>query len=212
VSRSPNTYWNHNAAFHNEVVAHAAARGGRALDVGCGEGLLLERLAGVCDEVVGIELDPPSVERARSRLSGTPGARVLRADVLDPEPVDGLGTFQTVTCVAVLHHLPLEEGLERLAGLVAPGGRLIVVGLAANASAWDWIVSGVSVLPVRVASLWHHETPDIGVPVAQPRESLAEIRRAAARLLPGSRLRRRFYYRYTLVWDRRADEVREVDR
>ena len=35
-----------------------------------------------------------------------------------------------------------------------------------------------------------------------PRESLAEIRRAAVRLLPRARTRRRFYYRYTLIWDR----------
>ncbi|WP_302495957.1 hypothetical protein [Rhodococcus pyridinivorans] len=34
----------------------------------------------------------------------------------------------------------------------------------------------------------------------QPRESLADIRRAAAMVLPGSRIHRRFYYRYTLDW------------
>lgn len=198
----PERYWNHNVAFHDELVADAATRAGRAIDVGCGEGLLLERLAEVCEEVVGIDLDPVTVERARARLDGTVGAQVLGADILDPASTRGLGTFQTVSCVAVLHHLPLESGLERLAGLVAPGGRLIVVGLAANKSAWDWIVSGLAVLPVRVAGIWHHEMPDIGVPVAEPSESLAEIRRAAARLLPGSRVRRRFYYRYTLTWDR----------
>lgn len=198
----PEKYWNHNAAFHDEVVADAATRGGRAIDVGCGEGLLLQRLADVCEEVVGIELDPATVERARARLDGAAGATVLGANILDPASTRCLGVFQTVSCVAVLHHLPLETGLERLAGLVAPGGRLIVVGLAANKSAWDWIVSGLAVPPIRAAGIWHHETPDIGVPVAEPSESLAEIRRAAARLLPGSRVRRRFYYRYTLTWDR----------
>ncbi|CED90975.1 hypothetical protein [Actinomyces succiniciruminis] len=86
-----NRYWNHNAAFHNELVADAARRGGRALDVGCGEGLLMERLAAVCD---------------------------------------------------------------------------------------------------------------VGVPTAPARESLQEIRAASARILPGSRMRRRFYWRYSPVWDR----------
>lgn len=195
-------YWNHNVAFHDELVADAAARGGRALDVGCGEGLLVQRLARVCDEVVGIEVDPATAERARARWDGSAGATVLCADVLDPVSTRGLGVFQTVTCVAVLHHLPLEAGLERLAGLVAPGGRLIVVGLAANRSAWDWIVSGLSILPIRAASRLHGETRDIGVPVVRAREPLAEIRRAAARALPGARVRRRFYYRYTLTWDR----------
>lgn len=73
----PEQYWNHNAAFHDEILADAAARdgrggrGGRACDVGCGEGLLLQRLAGVCEETVGIEADP-----ATARL--LPGSRVRR--------------------------------------------------------------------------------------------------------------------------------------
>lgn len=195
-------YWNHNAAFHDELVADAARRGGRALDVGCGDELLLERLAAVCDQVVGIETDPDTASRARTRLAGLPGADVRQADVLDPDAADGLGEFDTVTCVAVLHHLPLEAGLERLAALVAPGGRLLIVGLAANASAADWALSALSVVPIRIASRLHREQRDIGVPTAPARESLREIRAAAARILPGSRTRRRFYWRYSLAWDR----------
>ena len=197
----PEQYWNHNTAFHDEIVADAATRGGRVLDVGCGDGLLLERLAGVCDEVVGVESHAATVERARARLSRTANAMVFSASIMDVTSTRCLGTFQTVTCVAALHHLPLEAGLKRLAGLVAPGGRLIVVGLAANKSAKDWILSGLSAVPIRFASAWHRETPDIGVPTTRPRDSLDEIREAAGRLLPGARIRRRFYYRYTRIWD-----------
>ena len=130
MSGTGSTYWNHNAAFHDELVADAARRGGRALDVGCG------------------------------------------------------------------------EGLRALAGFVAPGGRLCVVGLAADKGPGDRVLSALSVLPNWVASRWHREARDIGVPVAPPRESLREIRAAAARVLPGCRLRRRMYWRYRLTWDR----------
>lgn len=196
------TYWNHNAAFHDEFVADAARRGGRALDVGCGEGLLVQRLAAVCEEAVGIEADPATVERARARLAGVRGAVVRRADALDPALRGEVGVFRTVTCVAVLHHLPLEEGLRALSGFVAPGGRLCVVGLAADEGLGDRALSALSVLPNWVASRWHREVRDIGVPVAPPRESLREIRAVAARVLPGCRLRRRMYWRYRLTWDR----------
>ncbi|WP_139738783.1 class I SAM-dependent methyltransferase [Actinomyces wuliandei] len=198
----PESYWNHNAAFHGELVADAARRGGRALDVGCGEGLLVERLSAVCDEVVGIEVDPASLERARARVSGIGKAAVSQTDIMDPGAVDRLGQFATVTCVAVLHHLPLEEGMERLAALVAPGGRLLVIGLAARKSVADWVLDLLGVVPTRCASLWHHEILDIGVPTAPARESLRHIRAIARRTLPGARVRRRFYWRYSMVWDR----------
>ncbi len=201
----PADYWNHNTAFHREVVRDAGLRGGRALDVGCGDGLLLARLAGACREVVGIDSDEQSLARAQRRLEHTPNARALAHDILEPGLAERLGTFETVTCVAVLHHIPLEEGLAALGALVAPGGRLIVIGLAAEKTTWDWIVTGLSILPIRVMSAWHRETRDVGVVTARARESLGEIRAASSRILPGARVRRRFYYRYSLVWDRPRD-------
>lgn len=192
-------YWNHNTAYHPEVTRAARTRGGRVLDVGCGDGLLLGRLSTAADEVVGIDPDPRAVERARQRLGRATTARVVRAGLLDDD-VPALGRFDTVTCVATLHHLPLRPALERLGTLVAPGGQLVVVGLAANRSVLDWAVSGAQVLPVRVLDLLHRARGDVGVAVADPVESVAEIRAAATEILPGSRLRRRLSYRYTLTW------------
>ena len=195
-------YWNHNVAFHRRIVRDAALRGGSALDVGCGDGLLLERLATVCRCVVGLESDEHAVARARGRLKQIPQAEVIHDDVMDPDLPQRIGTFETVSCVATLHHLPLEPALVRLRELVAPGGRLIVVGLAANKSLWDWLLSALAVLPLRVVGALRRETRDIGVVTRSPRESFTEIRAAASRILPTARARRRFYYRYTLIWDR----------
>ena len=106
--RERHDYWNHNAVFHRELVRDAAARGGRALDVGCGDGLLVQRLAGVCREVTGVDNESAALLRARRRLAGTPSAHVLDADIMSGATAELLGRFETVTCVAVLHHLPLE--------------------------------------------------------------------------------------------------------
>jgi hypothetical protein len=54
--------------------------------------------------------------------------------------------------------------------------------------------------PARVSGWLHRETRSIGVPVANPRESLAEIRAVAADVLPNARIRRGLYYRYLLRW------------
>ncbi|WP_213646950.1 class I SAM-dependent methyltransferase [Paenibacillus lautus] len=50
------------------MVVDAKQRGGRILDIGCGDGLLLERLAPFASQVVGIELDTPTFSRAQARL------------------------------------------------------------------------------------------------------------------------------------------------
>ena len=200
-------YWNHNVAFHRRIARDAALRGGSALDVGCGDGLLLAHLATVCRCVVGLDPDVQVVARARRRLEQNPQAEVLLDDVMDPDLPQRIGTFETVSCVATLHHLPLEPAMARLSELVAPGGRLIVVGLAANGSLWDWVLSALAVLPLRVVGTLRRETPDIGVVTRPPRQTLAEIRAAASRMLPGATIRRRFYYRYTLIWDRPAQGV-----
>jgi hypothetical protein len=46
----------------------------------------------------------------------------------------------------------------------------------------------------------HGDTPDIGVTLADPRESLRTIRRTVAEVLPGAKIRRALYYRYLLRW------------
>lgn len=196
---APSSYWNHNTAFHGELVAAARRRGGRVLDVGCGEGLLLERLAPVAREAVGIDPDPAAVARARARVGGD--AQVLACGLLDDD-ARTLGLFDTVCCVATLHHLPLRPALRRLAELVAPGGELRVVGLAATRSAADWALSGAQVLPVRLVDAVRRAQGEVGVAVTDPAESFAEVRAAARELLPAARARRRFYYRYTLTWAR----------
>jgi 2-polyprenyl-3-methyl-5-hydroxy-6-metoxy-1,4-benzoquinol methylase len=196
-------YWNHNTAFHRELVARLASTGGRILDVGCGDGLLLQRLASAATEVVGIDSDPSAITRARHRLRGVPNSRLIVGDVLTSGALDTL-SFDAITCVATLHHMPLSDALLRFRQLLRPNGTLIVVGLAANTSPLDWMLSGAQLLPLRLISRLRHESDDVGVVTAQPKESLREIRAASRTSLPGAVVRRRFYYRYTLAWRKPA--------
>jgi hypothetical protein len=47
-------------------------------------------------------------------------------------------------------------------------------------------------------SLLHRETRNIGVPVAEPQQSLSEISATARAVLPHVSIRRALYYRYLL--------------
>lgn len=192
----PAEYWNHNTAYHPWVLNLARRRRGDVLDVGCGDGLLAQRLVPVSRSVTAIDPDPAEVARARQRLDGQPSVWVQETtyDAFDPGP----HRFDLITFVATLHHMELRPTLTRAAGMLAPGGTLAVVGLSANKTVRDWFWSLMCVPLVRIAALWHHEVPDIGVVVADPREGLDDIRRVAGDVLPRATVRRALYYRYLL--------------
>lgn len=192
-------YWNHNTAYHAELLAAVPSYGGDVLDIGCGDGLLVEKLAAIATRVIGLDPDPRAIAQARYRLTETPNAQVVIGSFPTAQELDGR-SFDLITCVATLHHMPLVTALEQMKARLRPGGRLCIVGLSANKTAWDWIVSGVQVIPVRLLSKLRGESGYPGMTVARPSESLAEIRRLSSKVLAGNRVRRRFWYRYTLTW------------
>lgn len=190
------TYWNHNTAYHPWIL-RVVGRRSRVLDVGCGDGLLMERLASVSDHVVGLEPDPATAARARARLDGMPGVEIVESGFLDYRPESAL---DAIVFVASLHHVGLADGIRRAVDLLAPGGVLVVVGLARNHSVTDWVRSAASI-PVNLVAGWlHSERQDVGVPIADPEETYADLRRVVAEQLPGARWRYGLHYRYLLRW------------
>jgi 2-polyprenyl-3-methyl-5-hydroxy-6-metoxy-1,4-benzoquinol methylase len=199
------TYWNHNTAFHEELVENAKERGDRVLDIGCGDGLLLQRLAPFTRQVIGIDPDSKAIERARKRLAATPNVSLINEDFLTMTSPSHEERYSTVICVATLHHMELRSALLKMKQVLAPGGRLLVIGLAADKSILDVIISGFLLLPIRIMDRFHGGMQDPSVRIAEPKESIAEIRRVVNETLPVAIVRRRFYYRYLISWDKPKD-------
>jgi SAM-dependent methyltransferase len=108
-----------------EVIASLKLKPGmRILDAGCGTGEALHWLSAAVmpgGSVVGIDLAAAHVEAARAHLA--PGMWVFQADLLEA-PL-AAASFDAVWSVNTIHHLsdPLL-GVQRLAALIRPGGRL----------------------------------------------------------------------------------------
>ncbi len=92
------------------------ARGARVLDVACGPGEVLRRIAARWEIVgVGDEADPQLIAR------GDPDLELLVAD--SPPP----GPFDLTVCIASSHALGgFPEALGRLSELTEPGGQLLL--------------------------------------------------------------------------------------
>jgi SAM-dependent methyltransferase len=199
--------WSHNDHFHGWILRRLPTRRRRALDVGCGAGLLLNRLCGRFDEVQGVDADAAMAAVSAERFAGDPSVSVRHARF---EEVGG--TFDAITMVAVLHHLPLEAALRHAAELLEPGSRLLVVGLARVQTLTDLAWDLPSSLLNPLVGMVKHPQPvtapvDDGgpvMPMRDPTETFTEISRLAHEVLPGARIRRRMFFRYTVEWTRPA--------
>jgi SAM-dependent methyltransferase len=113
-------------ALNLETIDRYAGRGGRVLDVGCGTGFLLERLAERGYSGVGVDLSPESVEHARRRLREIGAADRLTAVVGSAyEPPEG--PFDLIALTDVLEHLEDPRAcLRALREQMAPTGLLVI--------------------------------------------------------------------------------------
>jgi SAM-dependent methyltransferase len=190
----PRSSWNHNIHYHDAILRAVPKGCGRVLDVGCGEGLLARDLAGSCGEVVGIDADGPTLRRA---AAGGAGVVFVEGDVMTYDfPAE---SFDLITAVATLHHLPLRPALERFRGLLKPGGVIAVVGLYRMRGLVDHPWAAAGLMASRILRRFHH-FEEVDAPLQEPRETFGEIRDACAELLPGAEFRRRLLFRYTLIW------------
>jgi SAM-dependent methyltransferase len=191
--------WNHNLHYHPLVLGSVPDGCERALDVGCGEGVLARRLRARSRHVTAIDADAPSIELAQAQGGDV---EYLVGDFM-AFPFEA-GSFDFAACVAALHHMDPAAALRRMADLLRPRGRLVVVGLARSRYPVDLPRDAVAIAATRVRHLAgrHWESP--APTVWPPAHGYDEIRALALRTLPGARFRRHLYFRYSISWCKAA--------
>ncbi len=139
----------------------APLAGKRALDVGCGAGLLSEPLARLGAEVTGVDAAAQSIAAARAHAAGMG----LDIAYLSGELGDlGLGRFDLVTAMEVLEHVADKPAfVAQLARHLAPGGLLLMSTpnrTPASRALLVWAAEAVGAVP-RGTHDWHDfVTPD----------------------------------------------------
>lgn len=198
--------WSHNSHYHAFLLRHVP-RGGLALDIGCGAGAFARQLASRADRVLGLDLSPEMVRRARARSRAYPGIQVAVADVLacDFPPA----TFDTIAAIATLHHMDLAAVLNHIAAWLKPGGVFVALDLFETHGARDTLLSAAAVPTsalLRLANTGRVRESDAertawaAHGIHDRYLTVADARRIATRTLPGAVVRQRLFWRYSIVW------------
>jgi SAM-dependent methyltransferase len=133
-------------AYRAAVATAGIARGGVAVDVGCGTGRALPPLraaVGPAGVVIALDVTPEMLAVARPKAA-TAGAALVLADArMLPLPD---GSVDGVFAAGLVNHLPdPEAGLRELARVTRPGGKLVLFhpsGRAALAARHGHVLSG----------------------------------------------------------------------
>jgi SAM-dependent methyltransferase len=168
------------AVYHERILEPFLDRvagerpGGKALDLGCGTGVVTVLLARRGLEVVGVDHSPEMLERGRRKLEAagldgtleTGDVRALRF---------GDDEFDCVTIQGLLHHLEeVEPCLREATRVLRPGGFLYASEPMRDATPVKRALLGVwSRLPVRKRPAAAHEAGTVEEPLA-----VADLRRA----------------------------------
>ena len=112
--------------FRRDRQARAPFSGLKALDVGCGGGLLTEPLARMGFAVTGLDAAEPAIAVARAHAADSGLAIDYRLTSAEALAAEQPGGFDLVTCMEVVEHVAdVDSFLAALAALLAPGGLLL---------------------------------------------------------------------------------------
>ncbi|GLS14312.1 ubiquinone biosynthesis O-methyltransferase [Hydrogenophaga electricum] len=130
------------------IDSQASLAGQRVLDVGCGGGILADSMARRGADVTGIDLSTKALKVAQLHAleAGTPRIqyREVSAEALAAEVP---GSFDVVTCMEMLEHVPDPASVVRAcATLVKPGGSVFFSTINRNPKAFLFAIVGAEYL------------------------------------------------------------------
>ncbi len=148
-----------NAIFYNlvdrptrrareQAIARLGLRLGQAvLDLGCGTGLslpILERVAGSSGRIIGVDVSPDMLARARERIAraGWTNVDLVEASAdaveLPPGSIDAVLSFYTHDIVQS------REALGRAVSALRPGGAFVTAGVKETHGAASFLLNAIT--------------------------------------------------------------------
>lgn len=146
-------FWDPRGAFHplhalnpvrfDYVAQRVPVAQMRALDVGCGGGLLAESLARQGARVSAIDLAPSMIEVARLHAHESQLQIDYQLSSAEQFAQGNAGAFDLITCMELIEHVPAPaQLLSSIATMLRPGGQLFLSTINRNLRSFLFAIVG----------------------------------------------------------------------
>jgi len=202
--------WGHNNHYHKFLLSKIPSKCKNALDIGCGTGSFARLLAERSDHVLALDLSPISVELAKEHSKDYDNVNYELAEVIAYDFPDD--HFDCIASVATFHHLPLEEMLIKIKKALRKNGVLMILDLYKFSGIGDVPVNMVAIpmniIMKRIKNNHIHESKEVqkaweGHDVLEHYLTIKDIRKICNSVIPGARIKRHIYWRYSIIWTKR---------
>lgn len=211
VALASDERWNHNAHYHDYLLARLPERCGQALEIGCGTGSFARLLAGRAERVLAIDLSPQMIRLARSRSSSHANIDFVEGDAMGQRfPGE---QFDCIATLTTLHHLPIEAALTNIKNALKPGGIFLCLDLYKRSTLTDLLSDCVayptSLLLTTLKTGRPKPPRDVRAAYAEHEKTdtyltLPQLIQTCADILPGALVTRHLLWRYSIVWKKDA--------
>lgn len=201
--------WNHNAHYHGYLLERIPESCRHVLEIGCGTGEFSRLLAGHAESVLALDLSPQMVRLAKARSTLYPNINFVTGDAMTYQLADN--EFDCIATLTTLHHLPFASILKKVSRALKPGGVFVCLDLYQRSDLRDLLFDSVAYpaslflrliktgqarpsKEVRAAYTEHGKTDAY--------LTLPRIEQICADILPGARLGRHLFWRYSIIWEK----------
>lgn len=201
--------WNHNNCYYNQIMKLIPDNIEVSLEIGCGKGELSFMLSRKSKRVIAVDLADKMIEKAKV-LHPNENIEYICGNILDMEYKSN--SLDVIVTVATAHHLPYEWLLNFAKDKLKKGGKLIILDLVKAKTISDYIIWGSAFFPNIIMNLikngrlkkddkhareiWErHGKHDAYM-------TIDEIRALINKHIPTAKVKRKFFWRYLLVWQK----------
>lgn len=198
--------WDHNRHYHKYLLEHVRDNIGLSLDIGCGKGEFAYLLSQKSKKVTGIDLSAEMINAANENKKNEK-IDFLIGDIMDFDI--GVEKYDCIASIATVHHLPIREFFIKVKESLKESGVFLVLDLYKAETIADYLITAIA-FPINTFKMLIMEgrlKPSLEERIAWGEHgkhdqylTLRQVRTICKEIIPGSKVKRHFFWRYSIVW------------